>query len=197
MLDGSDILARVCAEVDAERLERGAAILASDYPFAPLGNPGRRCSALESTRVFVRDGFIDRYSGRRLVFPGALRLLSQLYPAEFPFHNNWKTDACHFAFYELFPTIDHVVPVSRGGTDDESNWISTSMVRNAAKANFTLAELGWSLLPPGRLGEWDGLMGWFLRQVDARPEVADGAYLKRWADAARMVRRRGQSSAQV
>ncbi len=183
-MDGSDVLARVCAQVDAASPEGGAAILAEEYPFQPLANVGRRYSALESTRVFVRDGFIDRYSGRRLVSPGALRLLSRLYPAEFPFHSNWKTDACHFAFYELFPTIDHVRPVSRGGEDSEANWVATSMVRNAAKANFTLEELGWSLTSPGDLAAWDGLTGWFLRQMAARPELAGDAYLRRWADAA-------------
>jgi hypothetical protein len=184
MVDGPDVLSRVCAEVDAGRIERGAAILAKDYPFEPLANVGRRYSAAESMRVFVRDGFIDRYSGRRLVFPGALRLLSQLYPAEFPFHNNWKTDACHFGFYELFPTVDHVSPVSRGGADGPDNWVSTSMVRNAAKANFTLDELGWPLLPPGDFGDWDGLTGWFLRQVETRPELLLNGYLKRWREAA-------------
>jgi hypothetical protein len=104
--------------------------------------------------VFARDGFIDRYSGRRLVFPGTLRLPSRILPLEFLFHNNWKTDACHFAFYELFPTIDHLVPVSRGGADNESNWVSTSMIRNAAKSNFTVEELGWQTAPPGSLREW-------------------------------------------
>ncbi len=59
------------------------------------------------------------------------------------------------------------------------------MVRNSAKANFTLEELGWSLLPPGDLGDWDGLTGWFLRQVEVRPGLASGGYLKRWAEAAR------------
>lgn len=91
--------------------------------------------------VFTRDGFVDRYSGDLLVFPGTLRLLAKLLPHEFPFHSNWKADACHPAFWQLFPTIDHVVPVSRGGADADSNWMSTSMLRNSAKANLTLEEL--------------------------------------------------------
>ena len=187
MIDSSDILASVCAEVEAGRAVAGAAILARDYPFQPLENVGRRYSETDLMRVFARDGFIDRYSGRRLIFPGTLRLLSQLYPAEFPFHNNWKTDACHFGFYELFPTVDHVVPVSRGGADEPQNWVSTSMVRNAAKANFTLEELGWSLGPCGDLATWDGLTGWFLRQVAVHPEFAQTGYLRRWAEAAKLV----------
>src|SRR5579862_3680063 len=47
-----------------------------DYPFTPLQTVGRKYREVEAVRVFVGDGFIDRYSGSRLVFPGVLRLLS-------------------------------------------------------------------------------------------------------------------------
>jgi hypothetical protein len=137
--------------------------------------------------VFVRDGFIDRYSGNRLIFPGTLRLLSLLLRSEFPFHKNWKTNECHFAFYELFPTVDHVIPISREGLDRKDNWVSTSMLRNAAKANFTLEELGWRPHPVGNMGEWDGLTGWFLKQASIRPEVKSTAYLRGWLKAAKAV----------
>ena len=137
----SDIFATVCEAVADDRPLVAATILAEEYPFVPLQNVGRRYSAVQSMRVFVRDGFIDRYTGKRLFFPGTLRLISRLLPQQFPFHPNWKTDACHFGFYELFPTIDHLLPVSRGGLDDAGNWVSTSMLKNAAKANFTVEEL--------------------------------------------------------
>ena len=135
----------------------------------------------------MRDGFIDRYSGKRLVFPGTLRLLSILLPSEFPFHSNWKMDACHFAFWELFPTIDHLIPVSRGGVDKENNWISTSMLRNAAKANFRLEELGWELRPAGNVTDWDGLTGWFLNQARVRSEILSNSYLQQWHAAAKAI----------
>jgi hypothetical protein len=110
-----------------------------------------------------------------------------LLPMEFPFHKNWRTDACHFAFYELFPTIDHLVPVSRGGADSEANWISTSMIRNAAKANFTIEELGWCLLPAGDIRDWDGLTRWFLQQVTIRKELRENVYFRTWYEAAKKV----------
>jgi hypothetical protein len=135
--------------------------------------------------LFLRDRFVDRYTGKLLVFPGTLRLLSRLLPEQFPFHSNWKTDACHFAFYELFPTLDHVVPISRGGADDMENWATTSMLTNASKGNFTLGELGWSLRPQGVFGDWDGLTGWFLSWTAERPETLTDVYLRRWHDAAR------------
>jgi len=90
----------------------------------------------------------------------------------------------HPAYWELFPTIDHVVPVTRGGADSEVNWVTTSMVRNAAKANWTLEELGWSLRLPGSLAEWDGLMAFFVEFVDSDRSLLEDGYLRRWHSAA-------------
>jgi len=185
MTEPADVISNACAAIAANALDQAAHILATGYPFAPLANVGRRYSPTESMGVFVRDGFVDRYTGRRLIFPGTLRLLSQLLPDQFPFHNNWKTDLCHFGYYELFPTIDHLLPVSRGGADSAENWVSTSMLKNAAKANFTLDELGWNLHPPGSLAQWDGLTGWFMGQIGKDGLLAQSSYVRQWALAAR------------
>jgi hypothetical protein len=75
--------------------------------------------------------------------------------------------------------------VSRGGTDDESNWATTSMLRNSAKANFTLDELGWSLCSPGDMKDWDGLLGWFIEQENVDRAVLDDHYLREWFTASR------------
>jgi hypothetical protein len=153
--------------------------------FVPLINVGRRYSVRQMLTAFVRDGFIDRYCGARLVCVAALRLISKRLPDQFPFQTNWRTDACHFAFWELVPTLDHILPVSRGGTDDKSNWATTSMLRNSAKANFTLDELGWSLCSPGDMKDWDGLLGWFIEQANADRAVLDDHYLREWFTASR------------
>jgi len=159
-------------------------ILRIGYPFIAINPAGRRYTEAESLHVFRRDGFLDRYSGQRLVFPGILRLLSRLLPQEFPFHSNWKMTETHPAYWELFPTIDHVLPVARGGPDREDNWITTSMQRNAAKSNWTLEELGWSLCPAGSLADWDGLMALFVEFVDSERSVLEDSYLRRWYNAA-------------
>jgi hypothetical protein len=184
MRDGSEILLRVCGAIEEGRLNRAAEVLDSEFPFLPLTANSRRYSRIQLMGVFIRDGFIDRYSGQRLIFPGTLRLLSHLLPAQFPFHTNWKTDSCHFAFYELFPTIDHVVPVSRGGQDAAHNWVCSSMLRNAAKANFTIEELGWKLYPPGDPQAWDGMTAWFLRQYRNQKDFHAVEYFRQWAEAA-------------
>jgi hypothetical protein len=145
----------------------------------------RQYGPLAVTRVFVRDGFIDRYSGERLVFPPALRLLSAALPAAFPYHPNWKTTVTHPAYWEVSATVDHLVPVSRGGADQESNWVTTSMMHNSAKMLWTLDELGWRLHPGGRMDEWDGMLRWFVEYADAHPELTTAAHLRQWYRAAR------------
>lgn len=178
------LIDRVATAVDAGDIDHARMILAEHYPFTPAANAGRRYSQVDLTRVFLRDGFIDRYTGDRLVHPGALRVLAYELPDEFPYHKNGKLDRCHIAFWELLPTLDHLVPISRGGADEWSNWITTSMSTNAVKANWTLDELGWELLPPGDLREWDGMTGWFLRRCAAKPEHLRDARVRGWHRAA-------------
>ena len=90
----------------------------------------------------------------------------------------------HIVYWELFPTVDHIVPIARGGTDTADNWVTTSMVLNSAKANWTLKELAWKLLAPGDPKAWDGLLPWFLRFVSRAPEHLQDKYTKIWHSAA-------------
>ena len=73
--------------------------------------------------------------------------------------------------------------VAIGGVDAESNWITTSQIRNSAKGAWTLEELGWKEQPPGELTQWDGLMGHFVEYFDNNPPLAEQPYLKTWRDA--------------
>jgi 5-methylcytosine-specific restriction endonuclease McrA len=180
VMDPAATIQSVCHALGGEGTAAASGILRAEYPFVPLIRGSRRYTERQSLRVFTRDGFIDRYSGLRLVFPGVLRLLSRLLPREFPFHRNWKIAETHPAYWELFPTIDHVLPITRGGVDSEANWVTTSMLQNAAKANWTLTELGWSLRAPGSLGEWDGLTGFFMEFIDSEKSLLQDAYLRRW-----------------
>ena len=171
----------------SDSLGVAASILKRDYPFEPASITKREYGAKESTRVFVRDGFLDRYTGERLIFPPVLRILSGVLPNDFPFHPNWKTDVTHPSYWEVGATVDHLVPVSRGGPDDESNWVTTSMARNSAKMNWTLEDLGWALQPPGDFRDWDGLMGWFVSYTDLHPETITNASVKQWKTAAKLA----------
>ena len=174
-----------CTAIGDGAIGEARQIIKEKYPFVALKNKGRSYTDRQKTRIFVRDGFVDRYSGERLVFPPVLRIMSLLMPQEFPFQKNWKSSECHFAYWHLLPTIDHIVPVSRGGADDESNWVCTSQLRNSAKSNWLLEELGWELKKPALLSEWDGMLSWFLSYAEKEPKVLEDRYVASWHRAAK------------
>src|SRR5215213_9680583 len=99
MAEKSSVIAEVCAALVSGAVDHPASIAKRDYPFAPEPIVKRKYGPLESTRLFIRDGFIDRYTGERLVFPPVLRVLSAVLPAEFPYHPNWKTDLTHPSYW--------------------------------------------------------------------------------------------------
>ena len=183
MTTGIDAIKNACQKVSDERLDDAKEIIMQDYPFKPLDNAGRDYTEAEKTKVFRDDGFIDRYSGEKLVYPPVLRILSYLMPKEFPFHKNWKMSECHIAYWELVPTIDHKKPVSRGGEDEYKNWITTSQLGNSAKSNWTLEELGWKLKASGNLKNWDGMLVWFMEYVKEN-KMQKVSYIKNWYNAA-------------
>lgn len=183
-MDRSRIIADTCLLLN-RNLTAAREQLQREYPFESASPVKRAYAAIECTETFFHDGFIDRYSGERLVFPGSLRLLSIFLPDAFPFHPNWKTSVTHRAYWELFPTLDHIVPVSRGGVDEPSNWVTTSQLRNSAKGNWTLEELGWKLVPPGDLELWDGTVNWFVGFVSNQRALLQNSYLRIWFNVAR------------
>ena len=187
-----DTLKRVCDALSSNNVTTAEAIISAEFPFEPPIPQKRKYTEAQSTEVFLRDGFVDRYSGDRLIFPPVLRVISMALPTGFPFHPNWKMDQCHIAYWTLSPTVDHVVPVARGGIDEAENWVTTSMFRNGAKSNWLLEEIGWTIHPKGELSDWDGMFYWFLSYVEANPLVLGNSLIKRWHRAAISV----QSSVQ-
>lgn len=180
MAEKADIIRRVCDALSEGQPALASEIATTEYPFIPSERGGRKYSEYGKTVIFIRDGFLDRYSGKRLVYPGALRLLSLLMPVEFPAHKNWKMSESHIVYWELFPTIDHVHPDARGGINEDSNWVTTSMLRNSAKSTWTCEELEWELLPPGDFGNWDGLIHWFIEYLRKDPAHLEHLYVRQW-----------------
>lgn len=183
-MEKSQVIAAACHALSDGFPDAAVSALQSGYPFAPQTVTKRKYGPLESTRVFMKDGFIDRYSGHQLIFPPVFRVLSAVLPVDFPYHPAWKTEVTHPAYWEIGATIDHLVPVTRGGADDESNWLTTSMAHNYAKMNWSLEELGWQLHPAGDCRDWDGLMGWFIRYTADNLELLTNASVRTWHRAA-------------
>lgn len=152
----------------------------NEYPHKTYDVKKRTYTTTQKMEQFIRDGFIDRYTGQKLLNPGVLKVLSTYFPAEFPFHPHWKMTETHIAYWELVPTIDHIYPVAKGGYDDKNNWVTTSMKNNSIKSNYTIDEIHWTLYPQGDIKAWDGLSKSFVNLVDNDKELLKDNYIKVW-----------------
>lgn len=191
-----DVLAEALRSLLAGNDSEARRRIVEGYPFEPIPRRRAPISAVRAMCVFLGDGFVDRYSGDPLIFPGALKALSLRLPDVFPAHPNWKMSESHIAFWRHFATVDHVIPVARGGAHEESNFVTTSMLHNGMKANWLLEELGWELAEPGDLREWDGLLGTTLRLAQESPELLADRSFRNWHDAGRCaLARLGSDSA--
>jgi hypothetical protein len=186
-MNHTETIIEACRFISQGDIKEAASSINLHYPFQPIEKSSRQYSPREMIKVFVRDGFIDRYKGTRLVYPPALRLISHHLPKELPYHKNGKMTEGHLAYWELFPTIDHIVPVSMGGKDEESNWLCCSMLTNSIKSNWTLEQIGWDLLPSGNLSNWDGMLKWFIDTAENDQEVTKIPYFKKWLNATKDV----------
>ncbi len=192
MADPAETISEVCAALSRDDTVIAAAILNRDHPFEVPSMLGRKYTSFEVLGIWIRDGFIDRYTGQRLIFPPALRLVSDLLPSDVPYHLHGKLTECHILHWTHTSSIDHVIPISRGGSDDVSNLVTTCMAKNSQKANSTLDELGWKLCPEGNMKSWDGLVRWFCEYVDSRvgdknDPYVNKAYVKRWRNVVRQA----------
>ena len=155
-------------------------IINNEYKFEYKKIEKRNYSDREKLKIFIRDGFIDRYSGEKLLNPGILKVFSIYFPKEFPYHRNWKINETHIAYWELVPTINHINPVAIGGKDEDDNIITTSQLNNSIKSNWTLEQLKWKIYDAGDIKEWDGLTKTFIELVENDITLLSDNYIKKW-----------------
>lgn len=179
-MDKALLIKNICGLLLDDRRHECIDMAMEYFPFVDSSPQKRQYSRYQMCKVFLRDGFIDRYSGNKLLFPGLIKILTIEFPDIFKYHRNWKMSDTHMIYWDLFPTIDHLVPVARGGQDNHDNWITTSMIRNSAKSNWTIEEIGWKLHPKGQLDNWNGLVDHFLELTDKIPDYENDTYVSDW-----------------
>lgn len=91
----ADVLKQVCNLLDSNNENKAEEVINRQYPFRNIEHLNRSYTKSKMLEIFLRDGFIDRYSGYKLIFPPVLRLLSIKFPDSFPFHKNWKITIGH------------------------------------------------------------------------------------------------------
>lgn len=176
----SEIIESIAKMLIINKKDTAKEIITNEYPHEIVEIEKRSYTMTEKMEQFLKDGFIDRYTGKRLLNPGMLKVISNYFPDEFPFHPHWKMTETHIAYWELVPTIDHVYPIAKGGHDNKENWVTTSMISNSIKSNYTIEEINWTLHPKGKLEDWDGLTNLFIELVDKNTELLGDSYIKNW-----------------
>jgi hypothetical protein len=175
-----DIIQQVCSLIEKGNTSQAKDLITKDYKHKYIKYNTRNMTVYEKLKIFIDDGFIDRYSGKKLLFPNVLRIITTEIPEAFPFHKNWKMSDCHIAYWEMMPTYDHILPIARGGKDIPENIATTSQMMNSIKSNFTLDEIGLKLLPKGSFGNWDGMIGWYERYIENHKEFLNDVYVMQW-----------------
>ena len=67
-------------------------IISNYYPHNPINVNKRAFSLSEKMTQFIKDGFIDRYTGEKLVNPGILKVISFYFPDKFSDRLAFKCD---------------------------------------------------------------------------------------------------------
>ncbi len=132
--------------------------------------------------VFARDHFQCRYCGVRTIPTPVMRVVSSVFPEEFPYHPNWKASATHPAISMCSTSLDHLEPVARGGDPLAlGNLVTACWVCNLKKGDRTIAELGWELRSHGAVDpQWDGLTRVYPHLWRAAGEPAPRDYHQSW-----------------
>jgi 5-methylcytosine-specific restriction endonuclease McrA len=122
----------------------------NEIGFVPPSRKTERWPAMGViTWVYARDRYQCRYCGERLILTAVMRLVSRLYPDQFPYHRNWKADSTHPAFMVRSATLDHVRPIAGGGDPLAlDNLVTACWTCNRRKGDLDLDELRWSLREP-------------------------------------------------
>ena len=179
-MDKDEILQNIANLLLKGEKEEARSTIQNEYPHKHIEIEKRSYTFKEKMEQFLRDGFIDRYTGKRLVNPGLLKIITYYFPEEFPYDPHWKMTKTHMAYWDLIPTVDHIFPIAQGGVDNPSNWATTSMKNNSIKSNYSLEEINWELHPSGNLREWDGLTRLFLELVDKNNDLLKDSYIRNW-----------------
>ena len=115
-------------------------------------------------KLFAQDGWRCRFCHCRVVPPRVRTAMRAALPGAIPWS---ETVGYHGAFFAISASVDHVVPHSAGGTNEEENLVTACWSCQFGRGAWSLQEVGLldpRARPPVRDG-WDGLERVLTRQV--------------------------------
>ena len=140
--------------------------------------------------IFARDRYTCRYCEARTVLIPVMYAISALYGSIFKAHRHWRRDETDIAYWTYATSIEHIVPVKRGGTNHAENLLTACWRCNEEKGTQTLLQLDWQIRPISERA-WDGLgskLPGLIGAMDATPRLdtvmkTTRAYFEGWVQA--------------
>jgi len=160
----------------------------------PLEERSSRGSLAMSTKrlIFERDHYTCRLCGMKTIDVEVLRGLSRAFPLELPFHPNWKHDATSLVYWTHTTSLEHIIPIARGGADEPENFATSCYGCNDMRSHALLEEVGWTIRPI-EPSSWRGLREYLSalrglqrkpiteaseRVASSSPKIAEGAPIR-------------------
>jgi 5-methylcytosine-specific restriction endonuclease McrA len=172
-VEGSRRVARPQTDDYPKQLEQVVVSLLSEgraaaaEQLAPIAYPRREIAARSDppesivAAIYKRDRFCCRYCGARVIPTQIMRLISEIFPEDFPYNRNWKGGQTHPAIASRSASLDHILAWSLGGNNDPENLACACWICNRIKGDLTLDQLDWELQPISTDLEWDGLTRYY------------------------------------
>lgn len=117
----------------------------------------RMPSAKAQIAIFERDGWRCRFCGIKVILRAAIKAINEVYAAEVRWDSPQRYQ--HPVFRAACVSADHIVPHSRGGTNDPENIVAACGPCQFGRNQWLLEEVGIND-PRERqpvVDEWDGL----------------------------------------
>jgi len=108
--------------------------------------------------VWKRDSWHCRYCGKPVFFSPTLKLLDQINPNHTYYHKNGKTGKMLELFQKMWASVDHIVPISKGGENEIDNYATACWKCNLKFREKMVGKDKSNPLDP-EAKEWDGFSG--------------------------------------
>ena len=118
-------------------------------------------------QVFCRDKWHCRYCNDAVFFSPILKVLESISPGHGYYHPNGKSDEMLTLFANKFASIDHIIPVTRGGENSIENYVTSCWECNLMYGNKTHKKGKPLPNPINSSGtKWDGLSSLYPKLLD-------------------------------
>lgn len=124
---------------------------------AQARDPRRMPTESEQRAIFIRDGWRCRFCGIRVIAKETVRVFRAVFPKQCRWDGREFNK--HAALYAFQASLDHVMPHSRGGRNEVSNFVTACTCCQYGRGDWLLQEM--QLLDPRdfppHVDDWDGL----------------------------------------